>query len=225
MRTSSGPCLPTGGLLVVSETCHRKSRRRIRHSTRTKRAAAGRSRIRKTAYFLLFAGLCKTLHTPNWSGGDSNPRPLECDSSALPAELPPRGCWGRPGGSPTQEDSRLAGSGCQKVFRPSPSSSIRLRAAHAGVAKSASAARWPNTEARGSASCHAGGRFGHAPGCMGRGPQHKAARSRSLPPPRADRQPLRCFQSGRLGHRKLLAVNVFGAFFSGRLTGPKISLD
>jgi hypothetical protein len=24
-----------------------------------------------------------------WSGGDSNPRPLECDSSALPAELPP----------------------------------------------------------------------------------------------------------------------------------------
>jgi hypothetical protein len=26
----------------------------------------------------------------NWSGGDLNPRPLECDSSALPTELPPR---------------------------------------------------------------------------------------------------------------------------------------
>src|SRR3954471_21796021 len=36
------------------------------------------------------AARCYPAATCEWSGRESNPRPLQCDCSALPAELPPR---------------------------------------------------------------------------------------------------------------------------------------
>jgi hypothetical protein len=39
----------------------------------------------------LASKLASDLHLFLWSGGDSNSRPLPCEGSALPAELPPLG--------------------------------------------------------------------------------------------------------------------------------------
>ncbi len=67
-----------------------------------------------------------------WSGRGSNPRPLHCERSALPAELPPheegRDCNEAP---PGQQASRLAGTTRHRayVYRFGP---MRIREATAG---------------------------------------------------------------------------------------------
>jgi hypothetical protein len=104
--------------------------------------------------------LASELHLFSWSGGDSNSRPLPCEGSALPAELPPLGGQIIVGGRLTGSPPALCRPSCSAPgpwFPPGPSPSSAKRPPPAPTPASR---RGPRTSARTAR--------GRPPGCPGR---------------------------------------------------------